>query len=157
MTNEEMNKRSKEIFGQIAERLDARKIRYEKGTHSNGYCFHFFFKGEDLPMEFNLLVDSGRQLLRLISILPFTFQSGKTEEAALAVCAVNGTMKRGCFVFDPESGGVTFRINNTFLECLLDMDVLDGLLREALIAVDKYNDRFFKLNAGLMSVEEVIQ
>ena len=47
----------------------------------------FGVAGDDIPMRFLIVVDEDRQLVRLLSRLPFTMKEDKRTEGAVAACA----------------------------------------------------------------------
>lgn len=72
-------------------------------------------QGDDLPMQFILIVDGERQLIRLLSPMPYAMSEDKRIGGALATCAASYSMPDGSFDYDLSDGSIIFRMT-AFLE-----------------------------------------
>ena len=72
-------KRAIEVYETLCSALDKLNFKYEKeGKDADGdYTVRFSGVGEDLPMEFVMFCDVGRQLVRVMSQMPFAFSQDK--------------------------------------------------------------------------------
>ena len=114
-------------------------------------------KGEDLPIEIMVRVDSQRKLLTVLSRMPLVFPEDKRVDGNLAVCVANNGMVHGCFDFDNSSGKVYFRMSNSYRGCKVSKALCLYMLYCACSSVDAYNDKLLMLSKGFISLEQFIK
>lgn len=117
----------------------------------------FSVTGEDLPMPFHLLVDAQRQLVRLSSIIPFSMCEEKRLEGAVATIAANYGMADGNFDYDLCDGTIIFRMTASFRESMISESMFHYMISCTCQTVDQYNDRFFALNKGLITLADFLE
>lgn len=120
-------------------------------------ALNFGVHGDDLDMEFYVLVDAERQIVRLISRLPFKFPGNKIYEGAIATGVANYALVDGNFDFDITSGDVIFRMTTSFLSSVVSKDAFINLVNYAAWAVDRFNDKLFMVSNGMMSLDDFIK
>lgn len=152
MTNQTMS--PNQAFETICAALDANNWTYEKNTEK--LMVLLTVTGEDMPMHFMITVDANRQLIRLISLLPFSFDEDKRMEGAIACCAASYGMADGSFDYDVSDGSVMFRMTQSFRESMISDKVVHYLIDCSCAMVDKYNDLFLAINAGVLSIGDFI-
>lgn len=159
MDDVKMEKRAIEVYETLCSALDQLNFKYEKeGKDSDGdYTVRFSGVGDDLPMEFVMFCDVGRQLVRVMSQMPFAFSEDKRVEGALVTCRANYMMVDGNFDYDFTTGKVVFKITSSFRDSLIDGELLLYMVRLAISMVDEFNDKFFAVDKGMMSVDEFMQ
>lgn len=159
MEDVKMEKRAIEVYETLCSALDKLNFKYEKeGKDSDGdYTVRFSGVGDDLPMEFVMFCDVGRQLIRVMSQMPFAFSEDKRVEGALVTCRANYLMVDGNFDYDFTTGKVVFKITSSFRDSLIDGELLLYMVRLAISMVDEFNDQFFAVDKGMMSVDEFMQ
>ncbi len=113
-------------------------------------------KGDDLPMELTVKVDAERCLIRLISLLPFSIPEDKRLDVVVAISALNNALVDGCFDLDLGDGALFFRMTNSYADSELGPEVFEYLLYSSCQVIDEYNDRFFMLSKGMLSLEKWI-
>jgi hypothetical protein len=113
--------------------------------------------GDDLPMNFLIIIDAERQLVRLLSLLPFKMNSDKRVEGAVATCVINYVLADGSFDFDLDEGHIMFRLTASFRESLLGEELFKYMVSIACHTIDKYNDQLSDLNDGKISLEQFLQ
>ena len=82
MTDEKKLKNARNVFNTLCGMLDEMDFHYE--IHEDDLVVTFGMQGEDIPMQFVINVDADRDLVRLLSLLPFTFEEDKRIDAAIA-------------------------------------------------------------------------
>ena len=117
---------------------------------------HFGVSGDDIPMQFILVVDAERQLVRLMSPMPYKMSEGKRMEGAIATCAASYGMADGSFDYDLSDGEIVFRMTASFRESLIGEGLLQYMISCSCAMVDKYNDQFLAIDKGLMSITDFI-
>ena len=113
--------------------------------------------GDDIPMNFLIIIDADRQLVRLLSLLPFQMNSDKRVEGAIATCIINYVLADGSFDFDLDEGHIMFRLTASFRESLLGEELFKYMVSIACHTIDKYNDQLCDLNDGKISLEDFMK
>lgn len=144
-----------EVLDIVCEALDENKWTYDRLDDENRVTFSV--TGDDLPMRFNIIADDSSEMIIFHTFLfDFLVPEEKRLEFAVAVTAVNYSLKTGCFDFDINEGNVLFRQNQVYTGCDFSASTVHALLGATLHLVDRYNDRFFALAKGLMSYNDFI-
>jgi hypothetical protein len=117
----------------------------------------FSVGGDDIPMNFLIIIDADRQLVRLLSLLPFQMNSDKRVEGAIATCIINYVLADGSFDFDLDEGHIMFRLTASFRESLLGEELFKYMVSIACHTIDKYNDQLCDLNDGKISLEDFMK
>lgn len=115
------------------------------------------FSGEDIPMKFLLHVRADREVVSLVSFLPFKMPEDKRIDGALAVTVANHGMVNGCFDYDLSDGEVMFRLATAFHDTVLSEEVYRYMILVAASTVDRYNDRFLMLAKGKSDIKQFIE
>ena len=113
-------------------------------------------KGDDLPMDIKIRIDSDRQLVVLLSHLPFVVSEDKRIDGAVATCYVSNKLADGSFDYDISDGSVAFRITASFANSDIGMDLIKYMIGCSSLTVDEYNDKFLALTKGLISITDFI-
>lgn len=112
---------------------------------------------DDLPVNILIIVDAERQLVRMLSLLPFEMKEDKRVEGAVATCFINYLLADGSFDYDVETGHIMFRLTSSFRESLLGEELFKYMISILCHTVDKYNDQLADLNDGKINIDEFIK
>lgn len=148
-------KRAKEVYEQLCKALD--NVKWHYGRDDENLILHFSVNGEDIPMEFIMVIDAERKLVRMLSLLPFVAEPEHVEDVALATSWANYRMADGSFDFNVKEGKIIYRMTSSFRESLISDDVLIYMVQYACYAVDKYNDQLFMLAKGNITIDQFIK
>lgn len=152
MADEKNLKLAKSVYNSLCEMLDEKNVRYDK--HQDDLIISFITGGDDIPMQFLVKVDAERQLIRVLSPIPVTFGEEKRVEGAIATCHATYVLADGSFDYDFQTGKVLFRLTSSYMDSLISKNLFEYMIIIAIHTVDKYNDKFFMLAKGQMSIEE---
>ena len=153
---EEMNMRKAvEVYNTLIHMLDTRDWKYEK--HEDQLLIKSGIRGDDLPIEFIVLVKPRNQVVQFYSSLPFRMPEDKRVDAAIAVCVANYGLVDGSFDYDISDGEIRYRLTSSYRESTLGEDLFEYMIMVAASTVDQYNDKFFMLSKGMMSVQQFIE
>ena len=144
--------KAQEIFDALVNMLDTRDWKYEK--FEEDLVIKAGIKGEDLPIEFIVVVKPKNQVVQLLSRLPFTIPEDKRVDAAIAVCVVNNGLVDGSFDYDITEGDITFRLTSSYRESTLGADLFEYMILVSAGTIDDYNDKFFMLGKNMMTVQD---
>ena len=153
---EEMNmQKAKEVFGTLTKMLDTRDWKYEK--HEDKLLIKSGVKGDDLPVEFIVVVNPRNEVVQFISAMPFNMPEDKRVDGAIAVCAANYGLVDGSFDYDLRDGEISFRLTSSYRESTLSEDLFEYMIMVSASTVDQYNDKFFMIAKGMMTVQQFLE
>ena len=144
--------KAKSVYYSLIDMLDTRNWKYER--HDDDLVIRSGIKGEDLPIEFIVYVKPKNQVVQFISSLPFNIPEDKRVEAAIAVCVANYGLVDGSFDYDVNDGEIRYRLTSSYRDSYLGADLFEYMIMCAASTVDDYNDRFFMLSKGMISIED---
>lgn len=155
MSQEKDLKLAQAVHASICEMLDDRKWSYkkdeEKLTISSGAT------GEDLPMGINISVDAKRNLVVLISPMPFEVPEAQRDAMAVAVSLANNGLVDGSFDYDYLNGRIAFRMTTSYVKSLIGKNLFNYMLECSCYTIDEYNDKFLLVATGKMSLSEILE
>lgn len=154
MVDEKKMELAKQVYQTLCTAIERREWHYDKDEDK--LLVHFGVNGEDIPMQFILLVDAERQLIRLMSPLPFKMSESKRMEGAIATCAASYGMVDGSFDYDLSDGTILFRMTASFRESLIGEGLFQYMISCSCAMVDKFNDKFLALDKGLIDISDFI-
>ena len=154
MAEQENLKLSKTTFDTLCKAMEHDNWYFIK--HEEELKIECSAQGEDLPIDITIFVDPERMLIILMSRLPFIISEKARVDAAVAVSAVNNSLAHGSFDYDIKTGRLFFRMSNSFRESLIGEDLFMYMTTVAGVTVDRYNDKFFMLSKGIVSIEQFI-
>ncbi|MCR4645542.1 MAG: YbjN domain-containing protein [Oscillospiraceae bacterium] len=153
--NDEQMKMAKNVYDTICRMFDSLEYHYD--CHEEELAVHCTVQGDDLPMDIVLIVHAERELVTLLSPMPFPVPEERRMDMALAVNIANYGMVDGSFDFDLSSGEIRFRMTTSYIESILSEPLFQYMLACAAQTVDEYNDRFFMITKGMLSLEQFVE
>ena len=154
MADEKKVKKARAAFQALCEMLEEKDWHYEKDAEN--FLITCGAQGEDLPMEIRIQIDVKRQLIMLLSQMPFVIPEDRRTALAVAVSAANNGMVDGSFDYDYLGGGIIFRMTSSFRDSLIGKDVFEYMLFCSCFTIDRYNDKFLTVAKNDMSNEEIL-
>ena len=154
MSEEKDLKQAQAVYKALCEMLSERDWHYEK--FEKDLTIKCGAQGEDLPMEIIVEVDRQRQLVSLLSQMPFAVPENRRTALAVAVSQANNGMVDGSFDFDYLSGRIIFRMTSSYHESLIGKELFTYMLSCACYTIDEYNDKFLMVAKNEMSAEEIL-
>ncbi len=146
--------RAQKVYQTLCAALDARNWKYKRDEENLRILCSA--RGDDLPMEINIAVDSNKQLIILLSHLPFIIPEDKRLDVAIATSVVNNKLVDGSFDYDITDGHMFFRMTSSFIESEIGNDLFDYMLMCSCYTIDEYNDKFLMLGKGKMGIEDFL-
>ena len=151
MTNEQ---RAKIVYDKVKAHLTNNDFKYECDDQKMTIVLRA--TGEDLPLLVFASVDANRQLIRILSPIPVKMPEDKRIEGAVASSVANYGIVAGNFDYDMSDGEIRFRVTQSFREGDVTDEIIHYMFSILFGTVDQYNDRFFMLAKGMMSLEQFI-
>lgn len=152
---DEKLERTQKVYETLCSTLDSHGWHYKKNEER--LSIDCGAHGEDLPMEITIRVDAERQLIMLLSHLPFVISEDKRLDMAIATSIANNGMVDGSFDFDITDGHMFFRMTSSFIESEIGSELFTYMLMVSCHTIDEYNDRFLMLGKGMMSIEDFMK
>jgi hypothetical protein len=146
------NERSIKIYKDICSVLDGKGWNYSR--KDDKLTIVLSVRGDDLEMGLVIEVDDERQLVRVVSPMPFEMSENKRIEGAIATCAATYTLADGSFDYDLMRGKIYFRLTSSYRGCDIGEGMLDYMVDVSLSTIDRYNDKFMALNKGYINVTD---
>ena len=155
MADEKNIKSAEIVYNTLCEVLDDRHWKYD--VHPEDSVVHFIVGGEDIPMEFVVVIDPERELVRMLSQLPFAFSEEKRVAGAIATCQATYKLADGSFDYDFKTGKVFFRLTSSFSGSLISKELLSYMIDCSCYTVDEYNDKFLMIEKGALTLEDFFE
>lgn len=152
----EMNMvKAQETYDVLCKMLDNKEWHYEKIEED--LVIKSGVKGDDFPIDFIMRVNPRNEVVSFISWMPFNIDASKRVDLALAVCAANYGLADGSFDYDLSDGTIMFRLTSSYKESTLSEALFEYMLMVSAATVDRYNDKFFMLTKGMMSIQQFLE
>ncbi len=145
---------AKQVYQTLCDAIEKRNWKF--GKDEEKLLVHFGVRGDDILMNFILVVDAERQLIRLLSPMPFKMSENKRMEGAIATCAATYGMADGSFDYDLATGEIVFRMTASFRESEIGEGLFQYMISCSCAMVDKYNDKFLGIDKGEISIADFI-
>ena len=134
--------------------LDSKNFRYD--PHDDELVISMTVRGEDLPQPTLVRVLDDRDVVQILSPIPGNIPEDKRMEVAVAVSVANYGLVNGSFDFDISDGEVRYRVCQSFKDTEFSQELIAYLMNVVFFTTDKYNDKFFMLGKGMMTLENFI-
>lgn len=147
--------KAKETYAILCKMLDDGDWKYKKIEED--LVISAGIKGDDFPIEFIMRVNPRSEVISFISWMPFKVEESKRIDMALAVCAANYGMVDGSFDYDITDGTILFRLTSSYRESIISPELLEYMIMVSASTVDEYNDKFFMISKGMLTVQQFIE
>lgn len=155
MSEDKELKQARTVFKTLCEMLDDHEWHYKKNEEE--LSIECGAQGDDLPIEIVIQVDKGRQLVTLLSQMPYAIPENRRTALAIAVSQANNGMVDGSFDYDYLSGRIVFRLTSSYRSSLIGKEMLAYMLMCSCYTVDEYNDKFLMVAKNEMTNEEILE
>lgn len=155
--NEKQLQNAENVFNSICNMLNNINFKYETSRREEDYVISCTVNGDDIPMRMLIIVRPEREIVSLLSPMPFMTPEDKRVEMAMAVAVANYGIIDGSFDYDLNDGEIRFRLTASYIESLLGEELFKYMLFVSANTVDRYNDRFMMLAKGAMTLDQFVQ
>ena len=131
--------------------------KWHCGQDDENLKINFGVNGDDLHMDFVVTVDAQRQIVRLMSKMPYRMNKAKLVDGAIATSVANYALSDGSFDLDLSDGSIYFRMTTSYRGSVVSPEVFIYMVNYAAWGVDKFNDQFLMISNGSLSVENFIK
>ena len=144
-----------QVYQMFKKHLEEKNFKFD--AHDDDLVITMTVHGEDLPQPTIIRVLDERDVFQILSPIPSHIPEDKRFDAAVAVSVANYGMINGSFDLDMSDGEIRFRVAQGYRGMELSDEFMDYILSIVFYTTDKYNDRFFMLGKGMMSLEQFIE
>ena len=155
--NAQQLQNAENVYNSICNMLNNINFHYDTGRREEDYVITCTVNGDDIPMKMLIIVRPEREIVSLLSPMPFMTPEDKRVEMAMAVSVANYGIIDGSFDYDLNDGEIRFRLTASYIESLLSEELFKYMLYVSANTVDRYNDRFMMLAKGNMTLEQFIE
>ena len=155
--NEKQLQNAENVFNSICNMLNNINFKYETSRREEDYVITCTVNGDDIPMRMLIIVRPDREIVSLLSPMPFMTPEDKRVEMAMAVAVANYGIIDGSFDYDLNDGEIRFRLTASYIESLLGEELFKYMLFVSANTVDRYNDRFMMLAKGAMTLDQFVE
>ncbi len=148
-------KQAKTAFDTLCQMMDEKNWKYDKDEEK--LTIETVAQGDDLPISLRVIVDADRQLVLLLSEMPYNIAADKRDAIAIAVSSANYGMVDGNFDFDYTTGKILFRLTSSYMNSLVGKEMFEYMLFCACYTIDAYNDKFLVVAKRDMTVAEILE
>lgn len=154
MADENKKILAKKVYDTLCKAIEKREWKYEKDEEK--LVVYFGVSGEDISMNFIIVVDEERQIVRLMSPMPYKMREEKRMEGAIATSAASFGMVDGSFDYDLSDGTIIFRMTASFRESEIGEELFQYMISCSCAMVDKYNTQFLAIDKGDMDIGDFL-
>ena len=152
MADEKIMKHAQTVYETICSMLTKKDWKFTR--HDEDLVITCGARGEDLPMEFVIIVNPKAQVVSMYSNMPYSIGKEKRVEAAVAVHIANHGLINGTFAYDIGAGSIRFRIVSSFRGSILSEELFEYMILVAASTIDQYNDKFLMISNGMLNVQQ---
>lgn len=153
--SEEQLEAARKAYEKVCEAIDSVGLKYD--SDDENFRVHLELAGEDMPIEINFFVHPEREIVRMISPMPYTVPKERRLDMAVALTFVNARLINGCYDFDMKTGNLRFRLVESYAGSELGFEAIKYLLVITNMTEDDYNDKLIMLNKDIISLKKFVQ
>ena len=121
------------------------------------YVLEYGVRGDDIPMDFRILIEVERGIMKFISPQPVRFSPEKRPDAAMAICAINDSIVDGSYSMNVADGTVMYMQTTCYRGSLISPEVFRYMIGLSNSIVDAFNDKLLMLQNGIMDLDAFIK
>ena len=148
-------KQAQVAFATLCEMLNENGWKYDANPEK--LAVSCGVRGDDLPIELVIDVNADRQLVTLMSKLPYAIPEDKRVDVAVAISAINYAMVDGSFDYNFLTGSIIFRMTTSFKGSLISKKVYEYMVFLSCKMVDDYNDKILMFSKDKLSLEDLLK
>ena len=155
MSNEVNMELAKRTFDTLVNMFETRNLKYDKNEEE--LIVRSGIKGDDLPIDFIVVVKPKNEVVQFLSKLPFNMPEDKVIDGAIAASAANYGLVDGSFDYNIMDGSIIFRLTSSYRDSILSEDLFEYMIMVSAATIDEYNDKFFMLAKGMIDIQKFIE
>ncbi len=145
--------RADAVFSCFCAYLDGKNYKYGKDESERSIVLQL--TGEDFPMTVLFKVEEENERTFVFSKIPFEVQKEKLVDLVMATTYINQVLAVGTFCVDLDNDYCSYESNEIFTGLSgFGEAYAEQVILSAFSAIEKYNDKLFAINKGLMTVKE---
>ncbi len=155
MADEKDMKAARKAYETMCAMFDEKDLRYTKDDEE--LSVECTMRGDGLPVSMDIQVDADRDLVMLISLLPFKIPSDKMLDMAIAISALNYSFVNGSFDYDFRREKIYFRMTMSYRNSRLSEDAFFYMLICSAKTIDEHSEKLMMLAKNLYSLTDFLK
>lgn len=155
MIDEKDLKQAQAVYSTLCEHLDEHKLKYDK--KEDKFSVFFTLQGEDLPIDINITVDTERDIIILMSHMPFAVPEDRRASVGFAVSMINCKLVGGSFDYNHFDGDIIFRFTTSYRGSLIGKELFGFMIGCSFNTIDEYNDKLFMVTKIEMTLAQIAE
>ncbi len=139
-------------FDAVCAALDERRWFYEKDAER--FRLNCKANGEDLFMEVEVSCDQDKQIVTLLSRLPFVVTESRRRDMAVVLARINNALGEGVFDYHYKRGIICFRMTSSYRGSTVSASAFDRMIMLSFSTVEYYNDKLLLFSLGKLTMDE---
>ena len=133
--------------------LDSKGFKYQSDNSERSIILQI--TGEDFPMTTLFKVEEEHERTFIFSKIPFEANKDKIPDLIMATTLINQILAVGAFCVDTDNLYCSYESNEIFTGLSgFNPDYAERVIISAFSAIEKYNDKLFAINKGLLNLKE---
>lgn len=145
---------ARDAFEAICEAMDNYNLVYDKDEDE--MTVDLTISGQDMPIEMHFRVHPDKEIVRMISPMPYIVPREKRLDMAVALTFVNIRLINGCYDLDMKTGHIGFRLVESYAGSRLGYEAIQYLISITNITEDNYNDKLIMLNKDIITLRKFV-
>ena len=133
------------------------KLDWNYKKHGDELSVTFDVLYEDIPMKFIFSIDPRTKNVVMISPLPFTVTDESFYNVAYAAATVSSGLYDGTFCYNMARRELLFKMSLSYFEGDIDEKVFMYMVSCSISTVERFNDKFYELNNGRITIESFLK
>lgn len=117
---------------------------------------HLEVAGEDMPINIMFFVHPDREIVRMISPMPYIVPKERRLDMAVALTFVNTRLINGSYDLDMKTGNLRFRLVESYAGSELGTEAIKYLIIITNMTEDDYNDKLIMLNKNIINLKKFV-
>ena len=155
MAEKDLRRIGIKVYEDICRTLAEEELSYDRNDEK--LIVSCDVRKDGYPITVHFIVFPEKEIVQIMSLVPFRIAEDKRIEMALAIVDINNGFVIGSFDYDLSDGSIMFRMSNCYDDCELSSTVYKAMLYTTVGTVSKYSDDFLMLNKGMISIEKFLK
>lgn len=136
---------AKNVYATVCSTLDNMGFKYKR--HDEDLVVTFGLRGEDMNHDLIFIISAEKEAIQLVEQLPYSINSEKAVDVAIATSYVNRQLLCGKFTYD-MGDNIRFEVTQIYSGSLIGEETIKRMVLALAVSVEEYDDKFMALCKG---------
>ena len=148
-----MPDKAKKIYNSLVKSL--KEIEWNFSQNDEGLSTYSTMGTDDFPVDMYMKVFPELEIISLSSEIPFVIPEDKKINIIVAINLINAKINIGNFEYNDQNKKIVYRLSTSYIGLEeVTKELANSLIFAIGSIVDKYNDKFFMLIKGKLSLKD---